>query len=140
MNNEQREKIGISIKLARKKQGFSQAKLATVCSVSQTIISKLETGKPVSIKYVHAVSKTLDIDSDAYPKIKTGFFWSLCRNQNCEHYPVSFQRDFKHFENTNFCYACGKSLIKECLKCKTKITGDHGSEYCFCEKCGSPFF
>jgi len=64
--------IGLNIKLARIKNGYSQAELADKLSVEQSYISRVESGKvAVSCERIYEIIHLLDCEaSDIFPESK----------------------------------------------------------------------
>jgi transcriptional regulator with XRE-family HTH domain len=63
-------KIGLAVRVNRKKKGFSQMKLSEKSGYSQKHISYVESGKSIpTLKFIYTISKALKISM-------TQFFWN----------------------------------------------------------------
>jgi DNA-binding XRE family transcriptional regulator len=72
---EQREKIGDSIRVFREEKKYSQDDLAEIMEVNRSTISKIENGKfAITIDYIVKFGLHLDFDFMLTKKNKTGNF------------------------------------------------------------------
>ncbi len=143
----------------RKKQKFSQSKLAELAGVSQASISRIEKEEQQpDLKTFAKIAQALEVElseivseellNDLLGQTNQEYFYAFCPNPFCDKNETGLQKDGKtplvfwssgsshhvnRYDETNFCSRCGTDLVKECPSCKRKLE-DQGSRYCI--SCG----
>lgn len=146
--------FGSRVSAFRKDRELSQGELAKEIGVSQSTISRLESGQqpPEDARMLSRLARALELplsellegtEVPAHLSTElTSRFWAFCPNPFCNRNRIRGNPDepavqwaseqpydATEFESTNYCSKCGTELAKQCPSCKKPLT-ERGTRYC----------